>query len=86
MGLSGREMGVVAIAAPIFAAKGYLLSKYLRWKKGRQLENQPGYNNRRYFAKLPRRKQREVIYARRARVRDLEAITYGPGYQPRRRS
>lgn len=38
--------------------------------------------NRRGFSRLPRRKQREYIYGQRAKIRDLENITYGSGYAP----
>lgn len=46
----------------------------------------PGFNNRRSFARLPRRKQRQVIYGKRVQLRDFEGIAYGPGYSPRARA
>jgi len=48
------------------------------------IENSHGYNNRRGFSKLSRRKQGEVLYRRRAQIRDFENIRsrgYTPGGQ-----
>lgn len=80
-----KNAALVAGAGALLGGKIYLFHKYRQWKKRRALENQPGYNNRRFFAKLPRRKQREIIYRKREALRDLESISYGAGYQPYQR-
>lgn len=69
-----------AVLGGIVAAKLYGLHKYQQWRSSRSIEASPGWRNRRSFAGLPRRKQREIIYAKRAQVKDLENITYGAGY------
>lgn len=82
---SFKDAALLTAAGAAIAGKLYLYHRYRKWRNSQQLENQPAWRNRRSFAKLPRRKQREIIYAKRASVRDLESISYGPGYQPRRR-
>lgn len=81
-----RRAKDTALAAGVAAALGlkfYGLEKYVQWRRRRKLENQPAWNNRRSFAQLPKRKQRELIYRKRDQLRDYEGISYGPGYVPR---
>ena len=81
LGFKQKLLGVGLIGA--LGAKLYLYHKYRQWKASHALENQPGWRNRRSFASMPRAKQRQIIYGKRANVRDLENITYGSGYSPR---
>ena len=74
----------LAGVAGVLGLKGYALHRYLGWRRGRQPESSTGWNNRRGFGALPRRKQLQVIYGKRAQLKDFETIAYG-GYGPRRR-
>lgn len=83
-----RQTVAVTALGSILGGKLWLIHKYRQWSTGHNVAEQPGFRNRRSFAFLPRRKQRAVVYAKRAQLRDFESIAYGPGYMPghRRRS
>jgi len=66
-------------------AKIYLFKKFRDLQSGGGGGATPAWMDRRTFGGLPRRKQREVVYAKRAQLRDLESIAYS-GYRPRRSS
>lgn len=67
----------------LLAGKLWGYRAYQRVMGGGSSKRGPGYYNRRSFARLPRRKQRTIIYDKRAQLRDFEGIAYGPGYSPR---
>lgn len=76
-----QAFGAVGLGG-LVAGKLWLVNKYQQFRHGRDPHRQPAWNNRRSFSRLPRRKQREIIYGKRAQLKDLEQITYG-GYQQR---
>lgn len=86
----GQKLAVGALGLGL-GAKIYLLKRFGFFGHGGGGSDStgPAWNNRRSFGGLPRRKQREIIYGKRAQLRDFENITYG-GYAPlgrrRRRS
>jgi len=68
----------------IIAGKIYLADRYLRWRARRQRERMGIGINRNQFARLPRSRQRSILYYRRHRLQDLEQI-YGSRRPVRRR-
>lgn len=63
------------------AGKVWLFNKYRSLTHKKEAAESPAWHNRRSFGALPRRKQREIIYGKRAQLRDFESITYR-GYAP----
>lgn len=78
------QMAGAAGLGLVLGGKVWGLHKLNEFRKRFQPEHQPAWNNRRSFARLPKRKQRELIYRKRQQLRDYEGITYGP-QGPRRR-
>ena len=79
LGIRGA-LGIAALGG-LLGGKLYLYHKYRSLMNRGDVTRQPGFWNRRSFGALARRKQRAIIYAKRAQLRDFEGIAYS-GYAP----
>lgn len=87
MATLGEKIGGSLLLGAV-GTKLYLMKRFRALGHGKRDGTEPGssaWNNRRSFARLPRRKQREMIYRKRAQLREFESITYGGGFGLRRR-
>lgn len=83
-GVRLRDVPVAVGGGGLLAAKLYLVHKYLGYRKRKQQEAEGVGIGPAKFAKLPRRRQQQVLYYKRGVVRELEG-TYHRGDRPRRR-